>query len=165
MSVLLAARASGAETVYVTDKIDARLDMAREQDVAWAGHPENEDAVNHISGLEPGLLDVVFECCGQQSALDDAVNLLKPGGKLMFVGIPEEDRVSFSPDLIRRKEICIQNVRRQNGCMQPAIDLIESGSVDVSPMITHRYSLDDSKAAFDLVCGYHDGVMKAVINV
>lgn len=115
--------------------------------------------------MEPGLLDVVFECCGEQDALNDAIQLLKPGGKLMFIGIPEVDSVSFQCDLIRRKEICIQNVRRQNDCVQAAIDLIEQKRVDVSQMITHRYDLPETKAAFDLVCGYEDGVMKAVINV
>ncbi len=62
----------------------------------------------------PDLLDVVFECCGQQEAIDNAVDLLKPGGKLMVIGIPEFDRWSFPVDKSRHKELCIQNVRRQN---------------------------------------------------
>ncbi|MDE0837478.1 MAG: alcohol dehydrogenase catalytic domain-containing protein [Kiritimatiellae bacterium] len=165
MSVMLSALAEGAETIYVTDKIDGRVDKARDVGATWAGNRSKEDAVGEISDAEPGLLDVVFECCGKQDALDDAIALLKPGGKLMFIGIPEEDRVSFSCDAIRRKEINIQNVRRQNECVQPAIDLIEQGRIDVDQMITHRYPLSESKAAFDLVSGYEDNVMKAVVNV
>ena len=165
MSVLLPALAEGASTVYVTDKINARLDIARASGVTWAGNRDAVDVVSEITDQEPGLLDVVFECCGEQEALDDAIELLKPGGKLMFIGIPEVDRVSFACDRIRRKEICIQNVRRQNECVQPAIDLIEQGRVDISKMITHRYSLAKTKDAFDLVCDYADGVMKAVVNV
>ena len=65
----------------------------------------------------PLLLDAMFECCGQQEALDQAVSLLKPGGKLMKVGILEVDLVSFSIDTLRRRELCIQNVRgRTSAC-------------------------------------------------
>jgi len=121
--------------------------------------------VDEIAESEPLLLDVVFECCGQQEALDQAVDLLKPGGKLMVVGIPEVDRVYFAIDKIRRRELCIQNVRRQNECVKPAIDLIERRKVNIDAMVTHRFSLDETKVAFDLVAGYQDGVVKALVNL
>jgi L-iditol 2-dehydrogenase len=165
LSVLLCARVGGAECIYVTDKIDARLEAARRAGAGWTGNPDRQDIVADIVGLEPFLLDVVFECCGQQEALDQAVSLLKPGGKLMAVGIPEVDRVSFAIDTMRRRELCIQNVRRQNECVRPALDLIENGKVDVDFMITHRFPLDETKTAFDLVADYRDGVVKAMVNL
>ena len=91
------------------------------------------------------------------------MSLLKPGGKLMKVGIPEVDLVSFSIDTLRRRELCIQNVRRQNECVQPAPDLIEKGKIDVDFMITYRFPLEKAKEAFALVAGYKDGVVKAMI--
>ena len=45
------------------------------------------------------------------------------------------------------------------------MDLIESGQVNVDFMITHHFSLEDTKKAFDLVTGYHDGVIKAMISL
>lgn len=164
MSVLLPAVHYGAGTVYVTDKIPARLEKARELGVAWTGNAAGEDCVAGITEAEPQLLDAVFECCGEQEALDDAIEMLKPGGVLLLIGIPEVDRVSFSIDKLRRKEVTIQNVRRQNGCVQEALDLIDSGAVDVDAMVTHTFRFDQSVEAFDLVMGYRDGVMKAVID-
>jgi L-iditol 2-dehydrogenase len=164
LSVLLAAKAAGAEHIYVTDRIDARLDVARDAGAAWSGNPDRSDVVADLAAREPLRMDAVFECCGQQDALDQAVDMLKPGGRLMLIGIPEADRVSFCMDGMRRKEICIQNVRRQNECMQPAIDLVESGAVDVDFMLTHRFAFEDTKQAFDMVAGYEDGVVKAVID-
>jgi L-iditol 2-dehydrogenase len=161
----LAAKTQGATKIYVTDKIDARLKMAQRAGASWIGNPDKEDIVADIAAREPLLLDTVFECCGQQEALDQAVGILRPGGKLLVIGIPEVDRISFSIDAVRRKEICIQNVRRQNECMQPAIDMIESGKVDVDFMITHRFPLERTKDAFDIVADYRDGVVKAMINV
>ena len=165
LSVLLAARAQWVGTVYVTDKIDARLAVARRAGAAWTGNPATQNVVDAIAAAEPLLLDAVFECCGEQEAVDQAVHLIKPGGKLMMIGIPTVDRISFPIDWLRRKEICIQNVRRQNECMEAALDLIAGGKVDVDFMVTHRFGLDQTKDAFDLVANYRDGVVKAMINM
>ena len=163
-SVLLAIRHAGAQEVYVTDKIDARLDMARGLGADWTGNPDAEDVVGEIVEREPLLLDYVFECCGKQEAVDQAVELLKPGGKLMMVGIPEFERVSLHIHTVRRHEICFQNVRRQNECTQLALDMIQAGELDVGPLVTHQYDFAETKSAFDSVAAYEDGVMKAMIN-
>lgn len=165
LSVLLPALAGKAAAVYVTDRIDARCSMALEHGATWAGNPDNIDIVGEISEREPLLLDVVFECCGQQDAFDQGLDLLKPGGKMMMIGIPEFDRYSFRAEVGRRHEICLQHVRRQNHCVQKAIDLVADGSMDPSFMTTHRYTLDQAQEAFDLVDNYADGVVKAMINI
>jgi len=110
-------------------------------------------------------LDAVFECCGQQDAFDQAVEMLRPGGTLVFVGIPREERISFEPDKMRRKEVDLLNVRRQNRCVQPAIDLIASGRAEIDYMITHRFKFEKTKEAFDLVGAFVDGVIKAMIEM
>lgn len=164
MSVLLPAKAYGADTFYVTDKIDERLKVAKKVGASWTGNPDKIDVAEAINSEEKMQLDVVFECCGQQDAIDNALDILKPGGKLMLIGIPEEDKLCFKMDLMRRKEITVVNVRRQIHSVQEALDLIADGRVDVSKMATHNYSFKDTKTAFDLVAGYEDGVMKAMIN-
>lgn len=164
MSVLLPALAQGAEEVYVTDKIPERLKLSLKAGSSWSGNPDTEDVVSKIIDHEPEMLDVVFECCGQQDAVDNAVDILKPGGKLMIIGIPEFDRWSFQVDKLRHKELTITNVRRQVDCVEPSLDMMENGSVDVSLMPTHRFKFEDTKAAFDLVTEYKDGVMKAMID-
>ena len=165
LSVLMPAAVQGAEKIYVTDKIDDRLRVAERAGACWTGNPDREDIVGAVAEREPLLLDAVFECCGQQDALDQAIELLKPGGKLVIVGIPEVDRVSFSIDRLRRHEICVQNVRRQNHSVQEAIDLVAAGGVTVDFMVTHRFPLERTKEAFDMVHDYEDGVVKAIIEV
>ena len=155
----------GAEKIYVTDKIDARLDAAKRAGACWTGNPDKEDIVASITEREPLHLDAVFECCGQQDAIDQAIELLTPGGKLVLVGIPRVDRVSFSIDRLRRRETCIQNIRRQNKCVQAAIDLVASGEINVDPMVTHRFPLERTQEAFDMVRDYEDGVVKALITL
>jgi L-iditol 2-dehydrogenase len=164
MSVHLASIARGVSEVYVTDKVDERLKMALKNNAAYAGHPEKSDIVKEITELEPGMLDIVFECCGQQEAVDQAIDLLKPGGKLMIIGIPEFDRWSLPVDKMRHKEITIQNVRRQNETLDETLEMITESRINIAPMATHRFPLNETKAAFDLVSGYKDGVMKAMID-
>jgi len=164
MSVLLPALAQGASAVYVTDKISDRLEIAKKCGATWAGNPDVENIVISINEKEPLLLDVVFECCGKQEAIDQAVKVLKPGGKLMIIGIPEFSRWSFNVDELRRKEITICNVRRQVHCVEHALEMMEKGIVDVSLMPTHRFRFEDTQKAFELVAGYKDGVMKAMIE-
>lgn len=165
LSVLLPSRAQGAAAVYVTDKIERRLELAREAGAVWGGNPDQEDIVQEIVKREPGGLDVVFECCGEQGALDQAVELLKPGGKLLLIGIPPTtERVSFLIDKLRHKEVCIQNVRRQNHCAQTALELMARGEVDTRLMATHRFPFTKTAEAFELVSAYGDGVLKAMVD-
>lgn len=165
LSVLLPSIAQGADKVYVTDKIDNRLELACKAGAAWTGNPDGEDVVAKVAELEPGGLDVVFECCGEQDALDQAIDMLKPGGKLLLIGIPPTaERVTFEIDKLRRKELCIQNIRRQNHCVQPALDMMDRGDFDVNVMVTHRFPFEQTKAAFDLAASYEDGVLKAMID-
>ena len=130
----------------------------------WTGNPDKTDVVKAINSREDRQLDVVFECCGQQDAVDNALEILKPGGTLMLIGIPEEEKLCCNMHYMRRKEVKVINVRRQIHCVQEALDLIADGRIDVSKMATHFYDFNRTKEAFDLVEGYKDGVMKAIIQ-
>jgi L-iditol 2-dehydrogenase len=164
LSVLLSSRVKGVKKVFMTDKIEERLITAERAGADWIGNPVLTDIVKEIKNLEPQQLDAVFECCGEQEALEQAVDLLKPGGKLIIVGIPEPNEISFNINKIRRKEISIQNVRRQNNCIQKATDLIANGKINVDFMATHNFKLKDAPLAFEIVEGYRDGVIKALID-
>jgi L-iditol 2-dehydrogenase len=165
LSVLLSAQVAGASTIYVTDRLDYRLEAARQQGATWTGNPDRTDIVCDIIQREPLELDAVFECCGQQSAIHQAVELCKPMGQLIIVGIPEADQVSFAVHEARRKGLTIVNVRRQNECIDSVIDLIRKGSMKPEFMITHRFSLDQTARAFELLANYRDGIIKAVVEL
>jgi L-iditol 2-dehydrogenase len=163
LSVLLGSRVKGARAIYVTEKVKARLSAAKEAGADWTGNPEKADVAAGILRLEPLGLDIVFECCGKQEALDQAVRLLKPGGTLVVVGIPVEERVSFDSSKLRRKEIRVQSVRRQNGCLEKALDLLAGGTINADFMATHTFPLDRVQDAYETVFNYRDGVVKATI--
>lgn len=165
LGCLAAAKAEGAGKIYATEKITQRMQVALNAGAVWAGNPDAEDIVKTVCAKEPLGIDIAYECAGQQETIDQAVELLKPGGKLMLVGIPREARITFEIDKIRRKEITIINIRRQNGCTEKVIDMISSGMVDLDFMITHKFELACAKESFDLVANYNDGVIKAFIEM
>ena len=164
MSVMLATKAENASAFYITDKIDERLSIGLKEGATLTGNPLNEDIVKKILQTENLGLDIVFECCGKQEALDQAVDLLKPGGKLIVVGIPEFARWSLNVENTRRKEISLQFIRRQVDCVETALELMAKGKIKIDNMITHRFPFSATKEAFDLVASYGDGVMKAMID-
>ena len=165
LSVLMAARVAGASGIYVTDRLDCRLDAARRQGAAWTGNPDQTDIVREILQLEPLELDVVFECCGQQSAFEQAMKLCKPMGRIVIVGIPETDQYSFAVHDARRKGLTFINVRRQNECVDPVIDLINDGRIRPDFMITHRFNMDQAARAFELLAAYREGIIKAIVDI
>jgi L-iditol 2-dehydrogenase len=164
MGVMICLQNHGINEICATDKLDYRLSAAKDAGAKWIGNPDKVDVVSSFKNFNAEQFDVVFECCGKQEAIDQAVDILKPGGMLLIVGIPEVNRISFNINNIRRKEIRIQNVRRQNKSIQPVIDLIASRKLRPNFMVTHRFQLDDSISAFKTVEEYDDGVIKALIK-
>jgi len=164
MSVTLALKAAEADSIYVTDKIDERLAIASSEKATWTGNPLKENIVESLRKEVPEGIDVVFECCGRQEAVDQACEILKPGGRLVIVGIPEFERWNLNVDITRRHELSVQFIRRQVGCVEPALEMMSNGKIDVSRMVTHRFPFVGTKEAFDLVASYGDGVMKAMID-
>ena len=165
MSVFHVLRTNKVGNIFVTDKIEERLMYSKKLKPKWTGNPNRADIVKEISNIEPLLLDVVYECSGDPQAIAQALQLLKPGGNLVLVGIPDVNETTFPIHELRRKEITIINIRRQVHCTQKAIDLLDRGRINMDSMVTHRFSLEETQKAFDLVANYRDGVMKAIISV
>ena len=107
--------------------------------------------------------DVVFEAGGTASAVSLALNAAGPGGKVMLVGITEEDAIPVNLHTARRKELTIINVRRSNGELEECINMVASGKIDLRPMITHRGKLARAHELFLLAEGYRNGVIKPVV--
>ena len=134
--VLQVARAAGASELLVTEPLPHRLAAAR----AFGGQP-----------WTPGReVDVAFECAGVAGALDDALAAARPGGRVVLVGIPDDDRTAFTASVARRKGLTLLLSRRMKHTYPRAIRLVQSGQVEVESLITHRFPLDQTPAAFEV---------------
>jgi len=163
LSILMVLKTHDTGNMMVYEPIQERREKAQDLGANNTFNPYEIDCYLSTSGIEPDLLDVVFECSGQQKAIDDATQVLKPGGKLILVGIPAEAKYTFNMDLMRRKEIEIFNVGLQNHCVEKAISLIQAG-LPIGKLVTHRFKPEETQKAFEMVSNYSDGVIKAMID-
>jgi L-iditol 2-dehydrogenase len=163
LSVLMVLRTKNAGNIYSFEPLEYRRNKATQLGATNVFNPFEADPLKVIQRTEPLLLDVVFDCSGEQKAIDDAVKIIKPGGKLILVGIPPAGQYTINMDILRRNEISIHNIRRQNHCVEKSIELVENG-LPVSQMVTHHFTPEQTQQAFDMVADYKDGVIKAMID-
>lgn len=163
LSVVLAARASGVAEVLATDIVEARVEAARRAGAAWSANAATTDVVGAILGRQPNGLEAVFECSGDPAAIEQAVDIVRPGGRIYQIGIPLSERVSYPAAKLRRREIAVQNVRRQNRCLERAIALVAMKVVPIAWMASHVFELDETGRAFAMAADRTDGLLKAAI--
>lgn len=150
--------------LFATDLLDNRLALATRLGADATANAARDAVIARGRAVAPEGFDTIFECAGEQSTLDQAVELLAPDGKLVIVGIAATERISFDLSPLRKKELTIQNVRRQNGTVAATIEMMAAGRIDVMPLVTHHFPLADIQAALDLAADRRDGVVKAMVK-
>jgi D-xylulose reductase len=147
--VALAALAGGCARVIIADLAQPKLDIAaRYQGVIPVNVTKTKlaDEVNRLT--ENWGADVVFECSGSPKAWQGIVDLPRPGGTIVVVGLPVEN-VHFDIASLSVKEITIASVFRYAHQYDRAIALMASGRVDLKPLISETFRFEDSVKAFD----------------
>jgi L-iditol 2-dehydrogenase len=143
------ARLSGASQIVATDKRIHRVEAARSLGAHQAILANAGKELSKIEAATGGRgVDVAFEVAGEQDAVEVSVAAALPGGKVILVGIPPDDRTSFTASMARRKGLTIKLVRRMNRTYPRAIELVARGLVDVRSLVTHHFPLEKSAEAF-----------------
>jgi L-iditol 2-dehydrogenase len=162
--ILQLARLAGATNVIATDILAHRVDAAKSVGANHAFLAAGRLEVGEMRAVTQGRgVDVAFEVAGEQEAVDAAFTAVLPGGKVILVGIPDNDKTSFTASVARRKGLTIKLVRRMKHTYPRAIDLVSKGLVDVHSLVTHRFPLDQSEDAFR-VAARREG-LKVIIEV
>jgi L-iditol 2-dehydrogenase len=158
------AKLSGADPIFVTDKFPWRLKVAR-QHGAIAIHCEQEDPVARIRKETAGRgVDVAIEAAWADHSVQQAAEMTRPGGRVVLVGIPSQDRVEMKPSTARRKGLTIKFCRRMKHTYPRAIQLMERGRIDLRGFVSHRFPLRRAGEAFALNAAYRDEVVKIIIE-
>jgi len=160
------AKLAGAAPLIVTEPLAARAAMARQLGadvVIETGKPDAVAAI--LNATQQRGVDVAIEAAFSGQTVIQAADMLRPGGRLVVVGISEDNRFELEHETARRKGLTIAFSRRMKHTYPRAIDLVQRGRVALDPLITHRYPLARTDEAFDLTGRYADGVIKAIIDV
>lgn len=165
MVTALAALAGGCSRVIIADPVAARLELAAALGpvvTVQVGRDSLPEATRSLSGGWGA--DVVFECSGSAAAAAAVVEPLRPGGCVVLVGMPGEP-VAFDVVAAQVKEARVETVFRYAHVYPRALALMESGRIDVKPLITDTFPFADAVAAFRFAAAMPPASVKAQITL
>ncbi|XP_043276835.1 sorbitol dehydrogenase-like [Venturia canescens] len=164
---LLVAKAMGASKVVITDIIEDKLKVAKSlgADETFLGSKDLSEAqtVERITQLFGGQPDKTIEASGAGASIRLAILVTKSGGTAVFVGCgAPEVQVPLINALTR--EVDLRGVFRYANDYEDALELVTSGKVNVKPLITHNFTLEETKAAFETTRSGKAGAIKVMIH-
>ncbi|TPE49879.1 NAD(P)-dependent alcohol dehydrogenase [Amaricoccus solimangrovi] len=162
------AKLLGATRIITVDAVAARMEVSRRLGADEVVNFREVNPVEAIMDLTDGRgVDVSIEALGTQATFEAALRILRPGGTLSSLGVYSTDlRIpldAFSAGLgdnAIKTALCPGGKER----MRRMMEVISSGRVDLKPLVTHHYKLDDIEAAYDLFSHQRDGVLKVAIT-
>jgi alcohol dehydrogenase len=162
------ARLAGATTIIAVDGVPARMEVSRRMGADHVVDFKAVDPVAEIMRLTDGRgVDVAIEALGTQGTFAGALRVLRPGGTLSSLGVYSSDLTipleAFGAGLADLKivtTLCPGGKER----MRRLMAVVASGRVDLKPLVTHRFKLDQIEAAYDLFSHQRDGVLKVAIT-
>ena len=147
--VAIAALAGGCARVVIADLAQPKLDIAARYQGVIPVNIREKNLAGEISRLTDGWgADVVFECSGAPKAWETIMELPRPGGVIVVVGMPVQP-IAFDVSTMSTKELRIESVFRYAHQYERAIALIGSGRVDLKPLISETFSFEESIKAFE----------------
>ncbi|MER8754030.1 NAD(P)-dependent alcohol dehydrogenase [Mesorhizobium sp. M1050] len=147
--VAIAALAGGCSRAIIADFAQPKLEIAAGYQGVIPVNLREEDLMREVKHLTNGWgADVVFECSGSPKAWETLLDLPRPGGAVVVVGLPVAP-VPFDIATASTKEVRIETVFRYAHQYERAIALMASGRVDLKPLISATFAFEDSIAAFD----------------
>ncbi|MBS7705326.1 NAD(P)-dependent alcohol dehydrogenase [Chelatococcus asaccharovorans] len=162
------AKLMGASTIIGVDTVPERLAVAKALGADHVVDFKQGDPVEQIMALTDGRgVDVSIEALGTQGTFESALRVLRPGGTLSSLGVYSSDLTipldAFSAGLGDNRivtSLCPGGKER----MRRLMSVVASGRADLTPLVTHRFKLEDIEDAYDLFSHQRDGVLKVAIT-
>ncbi len=164
----LGAKLRGAGLIIGIDEVPSRLEMAKRFGADVVINYREEDPVAAIKRLTSGRgADVAIEALGRQETFENALRAIRPGGTLSSLGVysgklvaPYEPFYAGLGDQRIVTTLCPGGKER----MRRLMEMVAHRRVDLSPLVTHQFELDEIDEAFDLFSHQRDGVMKVALH-
>jgi 2-desacetyl-2-hydroxyethyl bacteriochlorophyllide A dehydrogenase len=165
--LLQLARHAGASGVVLTDPNQFKLNKAKDlgaASVVVADRTDHARNRRNLLDLSPLGYECVIDATGRPEVQQNAVSLVKKGGKLLLFGLASnESQVKINPYEILIREISIIGSNCQLYDFSPAVKVLKAGVVKTAPLITHKLKLSQFAEAFDIAKNSHEK-LKIVIN-
>ena len=157
---------AGAAQVYAFDKFDWRLQIAKKWGATHAIPVDDRDPARALMDITSGRgVDVAIEAAWADHSVQQAADMTMPGGRLVLVGIPPDDKLQLQHSVARRKGLTIMMSRRMKHTYPRAIQLATSGAVNLEELVSHRYTLAETAQAYASNAAYAPGLNKVILRV
>jgi alcohol dehydrogenase len=164
----MGARLKGAGLIIAVDSVPSRLEMARRLGADVALNFEAVDVVAEIRRLTQGRgVDVAIEALGSPATFSNGLKVLRPGGTLSSLGlyshdltIPPSDYLGGLGDQTIVNTLCPGGRQRMEALMR----LVENRRIDLTPLLTHTFTMAQLPEAYDLFSQQLDGVLKVAVT-
>nr|QBH74064.1 alcohol dehydrogenase [Daktulosphaira vitifoliae] len=169
LATLATAKAMGASHIYITDLTEYRLNLAREmgasKTILIKRSFSDEEAISHVkNGMDHKLPDVTLDCSGFQQTMKMGIEITKSGGILVIVGMGASGNVQLPLFNALSREVDIKGVFRYANDYPNALEMVASKSVNLKPLITHHFKLENSLEAFKTAETGEGGAIKVMIH-
>ncbi|ASY65893.1 L-idonate 5-dehydrogenase (plasmid) [Sinorhizobium sojae CCBAU 05684] len=141
------ARHAGAETIVVSDLADAALERAMAMGATKALNVRLDPMALAPFEAEKGRFDVAFECSAAEPALRSTIATVRPRGLIVQVGVTGD--IALPLNALVGKELRLVGSQRFDAEFARAVDLIATRHIDVRPIISHAFPLDEAVRAFE----------------
>lgn len=155
LNVIQGARIAGAERIIAIDMVESKLQMAKEFGATDFVNAGDGDPVGQVSGLTGRGVDAAFEVIGLGPTIEQAINMTRPGGETILVGVPRMDvmlnlNAAFT-FLYTAKTIkgCWYGSTNANEDVPKLLELYKSGELKLDELISREITVDQVNEAFD----------------
>ncbi len=155
------AKARGAGYILATGRVDEKMALARQM-----GADEIVNATHEavVSPERADSFDLVFDAVGGQETMDQAISLVRPGGRILALAVPHGGALPLNYGEFYRKELSLRAARLYDADFDEAITLIASGRVKPMPIITHRFALAQAPQALAEVVNNRRQAIKILLE-
>lgn len=161
---VVAAKEYGAAEIIVSDMETKRLQVAKELGATCTINLKEEDVNHRIHQITNGQgVDVAWETAGHPQALKTALASVRRGGKVAIIGLPAEDEIPLDIHTITGGEVDLIGIFRYANTYPDAIKILSSGKYDINTIITHSYSLAETKLALDEAMTNKSEAIKVIV--
>lgn len=159
------AKITGAGRVILTGTREDRLAVGRQLGVDITINAKETDVVKQVMELTNGLgADMVVECTGQAAPAAQALEIVRKNGRISFNGIYHEP-VTLQLDKIVQWNLLITGPKAEGMLnLERAIPLMADGRMNLLPLITHKFSLDQINEAFTTFTSRTGGAIKVIVQ-
>ena len=164
LMVLQILRSMGCRVVGC-DPVPERAAMAERLGPERVFNTRGEAAVEEILRWTDGRgVDLAIEVAGPNEAVRAAAEVAAPGARVLVVGIQPDDQIAFRAATARRKGLTIVMVRRARNTLGRAIELYRTDQVQIDPLATNEFALDQAADAFAHAAAYTRGAVRTIVR-